>query len=176
MHAAVLKLLTVIHKREDSIDTLFQIFFHIICRNVYHIFIDDYPKIFFAIYSQSDINSEALLNIESVIVGICHGQKSQQMEQRREPSGVSLIILDIIINVVSIQEPFKNLNWLKIAVTTSFNIRKTRKSLNRFKDGEQGSRWDEDEHGWRGGDCERFDQDWVERHGCEPGDCPYSFS
>ena len=110
MHAAVLKLLTVIHKREDSIDTLFQIFFHIICRNVYHIFIDDYPKIFFAIYSQSDINSEALLNIESVIVGICHGQKSQQMEQRREPSGVSLIILDIIINVVSIQEPFKNLN------------------------------------------------------------------
>ena len=117
-----------------------------------------------------------MLNIESVIVVICHGQKSQQMEQRREPSGVSLITLDIIINVESIQEPFKNSNWLKNAVSTSFNFQKTRESLNRCKDGEQGSRWDEDEHGWRGGDCERFDQDWVERHGCKPGDCPYSFS
>ena len=70
----------------------------------------------------------------------------------------------------------QKLQFAKDCCVDSFNIRKTRESLNRCKDGEQGSRWDEDEHGWRGGDCERFDQDWVERHGCTPGDCPYSFS
>lgn len=36
MHAAVLKLPMVIHKKADSIDTSFQIFSHTICRKVYH--------------------------------------------------------------------------------------------------------------------------------------------
>ena len=36
MHAVVLKLPMVIHKKADSIDTSFQIFSHTICRKVYH--------------------------------------------------------------------------------------------------------------------------------------------
>ena len=51
-----------------------------------------------------------MLNINSVIVVICLGRKSQLMEQILELTDVSLTILDITINVVSIQESFKNKN------------------------------------------------------------------
>ena len=40
-------------------------------------------------------------------------------------------------------------------------------------DGQNGSKWDEEEHGWRGGNCERFDWKWVQENGCIPGNCPY---
>ena len=40
-------------------------------------------------------------------------------------------------------------------------------------DGQNGSKWDDDEHGWRGGNCERFDWKWVQENGCIPGNCPY---
>ena len=43
-------------------------------------------------------------------------------------------------------------------------------------EGIQGGTWDDEEHGWRGGGCSRFDPDWVTEYGCTAGDCPYNFN
>ena len=43
-------------------------------------------------------------------------------------------------------------------------------------EGIQGGTWSDEEHGWRGGGCSRFDPDWVTEYGCTAGDCPYNFN
>ena len=43
-------------------------------------------------------------------------------------------------------------------------------------EGINGGTWSEEEHGWRGGGCARFDPDWVTEYGCTAGDCPYNFN
>ena len=63
-----------------------------------------------------------MLNINSVIVVICLGRKSQLMEQILELTDVSLTILDITINVVSIQESFKNKNVIDVIGSLEFKI------------------------------------------------------
>ena len=117
MHAAVLKLPMVIHKKADSIDTSFQIFSHTICRKVYHKLESSSVSSNFSNRHRSNsgsgtADSNALLNSDSVIVVICLGLKSQLMEQRLVLSDVSLTIQDITINVESIQELFKSCNHL----------------------------------------------------------------
>ena len=124
MHAVALKLPMVIHKKADNIDTSFQIYSHTIYRNVHHklelffVIIENYSVLAKSVHS----DKIRMLNINSVIVVICLGRKSQLMEQILELTDVSLTILDITINVVSIQESFKNKNVIDVIGSLEFKI------------------------------------------------------